>query len=750
MSDIKVAVVQAGERAERTVATGTKAWELFADDPTVIAARVGADLRDLADELEDGDVVEAVAIDSADGRDILRHSTAHVLAQAVQELFPDARLGIGPPVENGFYYDFDVETPFVPEDLERIESRMRKIVKEGQKFSRRSVSDAEAIDELQDEPYKLELIGLKGSGHAEDAAEGASVEVGAGELTIYDNLKRDGSLAWKDLCRGPHLPTTKRIPAFKLMRSAAAYWRGDENNKQLQRIYGTAWESKEALEQHLHRIEEAERRDHREARPGSSTCSASPTSSAPACGFHPKGGVLKRVMEDYVRQRHVEEGFEYVGTPHITKEGLFHTSGHLPYFEDTMFPPMEMEGARYFLKAMNCPMHNLIYRSRGRSYRELPLRLFEFGTVYRFEKSGVVHGLTRVRGLTQDDSHSYCMPEQAPAEVKHLLSFVLGLLRDFGLDDFYLELSTRDAAKDKFMGSEEQWETATKVLEDVAVETGLELVPDPGGAAFYGPKISVQARDAIGRTWQMSTIQYDFNQPAGFELEYQAPDGSRQQLVMIHSAKNRLARAVLRGSRRALRRRLPALARAGAGAGDPHRRAAQRLPVRRREADASGGPEGRGGRVRRPDAEEDPQRPAAEGAVHGDRRRQRRRGGRGVVPLPRRHAGQRRAGGGGGPACRRRRRAPRPGMSRDDRGSELHVQDGVGEPDELERLWTPHRMAYIKGQNKPGHGEAGEECPFCRIPTLSDEEGLVVHRGERAYAVLNLYPYSPGHLLTCP
>ncbi len=542
MSDLKIAVLHADQRETRTVTAGTKAWELFTEDPAVIAARVSGSLRDLAHELTDGDEVEGVAIDSADGHDILRHSTAHVMAQAVQDLFPDARLGIGPPVENGFYYDFDVETPFQPADLEKIETRMRKIIKEGQKFSRRAVTDADAISELADEPYKIELIGLKGSadqagGTAEDAAEGASVEVGDGELTIYDNLRRNGEVAWSDLCRGPHLPTTKRIPAFTLMRSAAAYWRGDEKNKQLQRIYGTAWESKEALEAHLHRLEEAERRDHRKLGRELDLFSFPDELGSGLAVFHPKGGVIKREMEDYVRRRHIEEGFSYVGTPHITKEGLFHTSGHLPYFKDTMFPPMEMEGSNYYLKAMNCPMHNLIFRSRGRSYRELPLRLFEFGTVYRFEKSGVVHGLTRVRGLTQDDSHSYCMPEQAAEEIKHLLDFVLSLLRDFGLDDFYLELSTRDATKDKFMGSEEQWETATRILEEAATETGLELVPDPGGAAFYGPKISVQARDAIGRTWQMSTIQYDFNQPAGFGLEYQAADGSRQQPVMIHSAK---------------------------------------------------------------------------------------------------------------------------------------------------------------------------------------------------------------------
>ncbi|HEU5456431.1 MAG TPA: threonine--tRNA ligase, partial [Nocardioides sp.] len=495
------------------------------------------ELRDLAHELADGDDVEGVAIDSPDGRDILRHSTAHVLAQAVQDLYPDAKLGIGPPIENGFYYDFDVEVPFHPEDLDKIETRMRKIVKENQRFSRRPVSDAEAIDELQHEPYKIELIGLKGAGNVAEAAEGASVEVGAGALTIYDNINRKGDVAWSDLCRGPHLPTTKRIPAFKLMRSAAAYWRGDEKKKQLQRIYGTAWETKEALEEHLHHLEEAERRDHRRLGRDLDLFSFPDELGSGLVVFHPKGGVIKRVMEDYVRQRHIEEGFEYVGTPHISKEGLFHTSGHLPYFAETMFPPMNFEGANYYLKAMNCPMHNLIFRSRGRSYRELPLRLFEFGAVYRFERSGVVHGLTRVRGMTQDDSHSYCTPEQAGDEIKHLLNFCLGLFRDFGLEEFYLELSTRDESKDKFMGSDEQWESATRVLEEAATETGLELVPDPGGAAFYGPKISVQARDAIGRTWQMSTIQYDFNQPAGFDLEYQAADGSRQQPVMIHSAK---------------------------------------------------------------------------------------------------------------------------------------------------------------------------------------------------------------------
>ena len=472
---------------------------------------------------------------------MLRHSTAHVLAQAVQEVFPQARLGIGPPVTDGFYYDFDVETPFTPEDLKKLSSVMQKIVKEGQSFSRRAVSDDDAREELAAEPYKLELIGLKGSAGQDvaDAAEGADAEVGGGELTIYDNLRRDGALAWKDLCRGPHLPTTRLIGnGWSLTRTAAAYWRGSEKNPQLQRVYGTAWPTKDELVAYKDRLAEAERRDHRKLGAELDLFSFPDEIGSGLPVFHPRGGIIKREMEDYVRRRHIEEGFDYVGTPHIAKEGLFHTSGHLPYYAEGMFPALELDAGSYRIKAMNCPMHNLIYRSRGRSYRELPLRLFEFGHVYRNEKSGVVHGLTRVRGFAQDDSHSYVTEEQAPGEIQHLLDFCLSLFRDFGLDDFYLELSTRDdAKKDKFIGSDEEWAVATQVLEDVARGAGLELVPDPGGAAYYGPKISVQARDAIGRTWQMSTIQYDFNQPRGFELEYQAADGTRKRPVMIHSAK---------------------------------------------------------------------------------------------------------------------------------------------------------------------------------------------------------------------
>jgi threonyl-tRNA synthetase len=528
--------------SERSVAAGTTAGDLF-DERTgpraVVVARVGGELRDLSHVLADGDVVEPVTIDSEDGLAVLRHSTAHVLAQAVQQINPKARLGIGPPIRDGFYYDFDVETPFTPDDVKALEKAMQKIVNEGQTFARRAVSDEDARAELADEPYKLELIGLKGG--AADAAEGAGAEVGSGELTVYDNLRRDGSLAWKDLCRGPHLPNTKLIGnGFKLMRIAAAYWRGSEKNPQLQRVYGTAWPAKDDLKAYLDRLAEAERRDHRRIGAELDLFSFPEELGSGLPVFHPKGGIIKREMEDYVRQRHIDEGFQYVGTPHISKEQLFHTSGHLPYYAESMFAPFDVDGTDYRLKAMNCPMHNLIYRSRGRSYRELPLRLFEFGHVYRNEKSGVVHGLTRVRGFAQDDSHSYVTAEQAPGEIKHLLDFVLSLLRDFGMDDYYLELSTRETEgdkRDKFIGSDEQWEIATDVLAQVARESGLDLVLDPGGAAYYGPKISVQARDAIGRTWQMSTIQYDFNQPERFGLEYQAADGSRQQPVMIHSAK---------------------------------------------------------------------------------------------------------------------------------------------------------------------------------------------------------------------
>ncbi|SNC60382.1 threonyl-tRNA synthetase [Kytococcus aerolatus] len=524
----------------RTAETGTTGTDLFEGDRAVVAQRVNGELRDLYRELGDGDVVEGVLISEPDGLDILRHSTAHVLAQAVQAEFPEAKLGIGPPITDGFYYDFDVAEPFTPEDLKKLSKTMQRIIKEGQTFVRREVADADALTELAAEPYKCELVGLKG-GAAEDAAEGASAEVGGSELTIYDNVRRDGTVAWGDLCRGPHLPSTKLIGnGFALTRSAAAYWRGSEKNPQLQRVYGTAWPTKDELKAYQERLAEAERRDHRKLGAQLDLFSF-PEEVGPGLPvFHPRGAILRKEMEDYVYQRHLEEGFSYVTTPHLSKEELFHTSGHLPYYAEGMMPELDDDGQAYRVKAMNCPMHNLIFRSQQRSYRELPLRYFEFGTVYRNEKSGVLQGLTRVRMITQDDSHSYVAKEQAAGEVKHLLDFVLSLLRDFGLDDYYLELSTRDEdgdKKDKFIGTDEQWAEATAVLREVAEESGLELVPDPGGAAYYGPKISVQARDAIGRTWQMSTIQYDFNQPERFELEYQASDGSRQRPVMIHSAK---------------------------------------------------------------------------------------------------------------------------------------------------------------------------------------------------------------------
>ncbi|MHC5256917.1 threonine--tRNA ligase [Streptomyces sp. UC4497] len=534
MSDVRVAIQRDSEREERVVTTGTTAAELFPGERSIVAVRVAGELKDLAYEVVDGETVEPVEISSEDGLNILRHSTAHVMAQAVQELFPEAKLGIGPPIKDGFYYDFDVKEPFTPEDIKRIEKKMQEIQKRGQRFSRRVTTDADAAVELADEPYKLELIGLKGN--AAQAADGADAEVGGGELTIYDNLDaKTGELCWKDLCRGPHLPTTRVIPAFKLMRSAAAYWRGSEKNPQLQRIYGTAWPSKDELKAYLEFLAEAEKRDHRKLGAELDLFSFPDELGPGLAVFHPKGGVIRKVMEDYSRRRHEASGYEFVNTPHISKEALFETSGHLPHYAEGMFPPIQFDEQNYRLKAMNCPMHNLIFKSRGRSYRELPLRLFEFGTVYRYEKSGVVHGLTRSRGFTQDDSHIYCTKEQMAEELDKLLTFVLDLLRDYGLTEFELELSTRDDS-DKFIGTDEDWAEATEALRLAAEKQGLPLVPDPGGAAYYGPKISVQAKDAIGRSWQMSTLQVDFNQPKRFGLEYTAADGSRQQPVMLHRA----------------------------------------------------------------------------------------------------------------------------------------------------------------------------------------------------------------------
>lgn len=538
-----------------TVPAGTAAgtavreagWPGKGPDAVVVVRDADGQLRDLSWVPETEVTVEPVGASAEAGRGVIRHSCAHVLAQAVQEQFPEAKLGIGPPVKDGFYYDFAVDRPFTPEDLRSLEKRMKQLIKSAQRFSRREFESLGAAkEELAGEPFKLELVDMKGnSGDDVDLSE--VMEVGEGELTIYDNVDpRTGEIAWADLCRGPHVPTTKHIPAFQLTRVAAAYWRGDENNTQLQRIYGTAWESAEAQERYLELVAEAERRDHRKLGNELDLFSFPEEIGSGLAVFHPKGGVVRRVMEDYSRQKHEEAGYEFVYSPHISKAALFETSGHLQWYADGMFPNMHLDaelnadgevrkpGQDFYLKPMNCPFHNLIYRSRGRSYRELPLRLFEFGSVYRYEKSGVVHGLTRVRGMTQDDAHIYCTPEQLQEEISSLLAFVLGLLRDFGLDDFYLELSTRDESK--YFGTQEQWEHATETLRLAAEGSGLELVPDPGGAAFYGPKISVQAKDALGRSWQMSTIQLDYLLPERFELEYTASDGSKQRPIKIHRA----------------------------------------------------------------------------------------------------------------------------------------------------------------------------------------------------------------------
>nr|WP_235586721.1 threonine--tRNA ligase [Kocuria palustris] len=536
---------------QQQVATGTTAADLYQGQREVVVARVDGTLRDLATPLAEGQSIERVLISDPEGLEVLRHSTAHVMAQAVQELKQEAKLGIGPYITDGFYFDFDVDEAFTPEDLKALEKRMQKIVNSTQSFRRRSVTHDEAVAEMADEPYKLELIGLAqgpGSGAEVAATEGASQEVAAGELTIYDNVDRkSGEIVWKDLCRGPHLPDTKLIGnGFALMRSAAAYWRGSEKNKQLQRIYGTAWPTKDELKAYKDRLAEAERRDHRKLGSELDLFSFPDEIGSGLAVFHPKGGLIRMEMENLSREQHVKHGYSFVNTPHITKSTLYEISGHLGFYKDGMFPPMQMDeerdaagnvtkqGQDYYLKPMNCPMHNLIFRQRGRSYRDLPLRLFEFGTVYRNEKSGVIHGLTRARGFTQDDAHIYCTREQMRDEIATTLDFVLDLLKAYGLDDFYLELSTRDP--EKSIGDDAAWEEATTTLEEVATASGLELVPDPEGAAFYGPKISVQARDAIGRTWQMSTIQLDFFMPERFDLEYAAADGSRQRPVMIHRA----------------------------------------------------------------------------------------------------------------------------------------------------------------------------------------------------------------------
>jgi len=525
----------------RSIESDQRPTQIFAENKEIVICSINGVLKDLWTDLSDGDVVTSVSISSPEGLAVLRHSTAHVMAQAVQQVFADTKLGIGPPITDGFYYDFDPKNPFNPDDLEKIETAMRKIVKEGQRFKRRVTTESDALKELAHEPYKCELIGIKSG-----ATDETSVEVGGAELTIYDNLGRDGQPVWSDLCRGPHLPSTKHIPAFKLMRSAAAYWRGSEKNPMLQRIYGTAWPSQDELNAYLELLAEAEKRDHRRLGQELDLFSFPEEIGSGLAVFHPKGGIIRRAMEDYSRKRHEEEEYEFVYSPHLTKAALFEKSGHLDWYSEGMYPPMIMDeelhadgtikraGQQYYMKPMNCPFHNLIFQSRQRSYRELPLRLFEFGTVYRYEKSGVLHGITRARGFTQDDAHIYCTKEQMAGELDSLLTFVLNLLRDYGLADFYLELSTRNP--EKSVGEDSDWSEATAALREAAMKQGLELVLDEGGAAFYGPKISVQAKDAIGRTWQMSTIQVDFQLPQRFDLEFAAADGSKQRPVMIHRA----------------------------------------------------------------------------------------------------------------------------------------------------------------------------------------------------------------------
>ena len=526
-------------------------FSLFTDR-SIVAMRVNGELRDLAAEVTDTDTVEPVTIDSPDGLNILRHSAAHVLAQAVQRINPEAKLGIGPPITVGFYYDFDPAAPFTPENLREIEKEMQKIVKQGQRFVRRVVSDDEARAELANEPYKLELIGLKGGSAGDEVAgsDNESVEVGGAELTIYDNIDpKTGELCWKDLCRGPHLPNTRMIGnGWALTRASGAYWRGSEKNPMLQRIYGTAWPSKDELRAYQLRLEEAAKRDHRKLGKELDLFSFPEEIGSGMSVWHPRGGIVRGEMEQHARRRHIEGGYTYVYTPHISKEDLFWQSNHLVNYKDDMFPPIRIDeevddegnvtkkGVDYYLKPMNCPMHILIYKERARSYRDLPLRLAENGTVYRYELSGALHGLTRVRGFTQDDSHLFVAPDQLQEEAGKVLEFIISMLRDFGLEDFELELSMKDNEKDKWIGTEEFWESSTDALRQVALASGLKLTEVPGEAAFYGPKIDLKTRDAIGRVWQLSTVQVDPNLPERFDLEFTGADGEKHRPIMIHRA----------------------------------------------------------------------------------------------------------------------------------------------------------------------------------------------------------------------
>ncbi len=732
------------------------------DDAVVCVQDANGELKDLS-HIPDADATfMPVAANTELGRSVIRHSAAHVLAQAVQAEFPGTKLGIGPAIDDGFYYDFDVAEPFTPDDLVTLEKRMKKIIKQGQKFVRGVYQSVEeAAEDLKDEPYKLELIQDKGN---VDPDSDEATEVGAGDLTHYDNVNpRTGEVEWHDLCRGPHVPTTKYIPAFALTRSSAAYWRGDQNNAGLQRIYGTAWESKERLDEHLHMLREAEKRDHRRLGNEMDLFSFPDELGSGLPVFHPDGGIIRLAMEDHSRRRHIEAGYSFVNTPHVTKGSLFSKSGHLDWYADGMFPPMKLDGEidddgnvvkqpqDYYVKPMNCPMHNLIFDSRGRSYRELPLRLFEFGTVYRYEKSGVIHGLTRARGFTQDDAHIYCTEDQLEAELTSVLEFIISLLKDYGLNDFYLELSTKDPQK--YIGDDEIWQRSTDILQSVAEKSGLELVPDPAGAAFYGPKISVQARDAIGRTWQMSTVQLDFNLPERFDLTYTASDGTKKRPVMIHRA--------LFGS---IERFFGVLLEHYAGAFPawlaPHQvvgipvaddfaghldSVTQKLRERGIRAEVDHSDDRMQKKIRNHTTSKVPFMLLA-GArdVEADAVSFRFLDGTQVNGVPVAEAvdiidawvSER---------INEQPSEETVAARRGKTGSD-YVDTGVGTPDHLERLWAPYRSTYITSQ--PSGGRSKD--PFLEAPQLSDEDGLIVARGETVYALLNLYPYNSGHLMVVP
>ena len=494
-----------------------------------VAALIDGEESDLGRSLHDGARVAIVTADSDEGRHVLRHSTAHVMAQAVTQLFPGAKFSIGPAINDGFYYDFELPDArtFSDDDLGAIEDRMREIIKADQPFVRDELPAAEALRVFADQPYKCEIIERVSCGSADDDDAG---EIGGGEtISVYRNTPE-----FVDLCRGPHVLSTGKLGHFKLMKVAGAYWRGNEKGPMLQRIYGTAWETKSALDEHLHRLAEAEKRDHRKLAVELDLLSFPSELGGGLAVWHPKGAIVRKMMEDYSRQRHTDGGYQFVFSPHLANANLFQTSGHLDFYKDGMYPPMEMDNGTYYPKPMNCPMHCLIFRGRQRSYRELPLRLFELGTVYRYERAGTLHGLMRIRGFTQDDSHIYCTEEQLQDEIASLLDFVMSVLRAFGFHEFTANLSTKDPKK--YVGDDDIWDTATEALRSALEKYGLAYKVKHGDAAFYGPKIDIDVKDAIGRTWQLSTIQCDFNLPERFQLEYVGADNARHRPIMLHRA----------------------------------------------------------------------------------------------------------------------------------------------------------------------------------------------------------------------